>query len=91
LVAGERDELTGARRHNTALERPGHADSVPAAKLQQTFIAKDAQRAQNGVRVYVKYRCNISRRRQPLASMRLPVCDRAAYLRGDLIVQECRV
>jgi hypothetical protein len=66
-------------------------DAPPAAKLEQPLVAQLAKGAQDGVPVDLELGREVSRRRQPLARLRLPLGDRPADLSRHLLVQVGRL
>jgi hypothetical protein len=64
---------------------------VAAAELEQPFLARHAHGAQDGVGVHAHHGRKVAGRREALARADLAVGDRAAYLRGDLVVQGRRI
>src|SRR5581483_11454180 len=85
--AREADELPRALDDRAALGGAGDGDTAAAAELEQAFVAKRAERAQDGVGVDAEDSREVAGRRQPLARPGLAVRDRAADLGRDLLVE----
>jgi Tol biopolymer transport system component len=91
VLTREADELACARDHRAALGAAGDRDPAAAAEFEQSFVAKRAQRAENGVRVHAEHRGEIAGGRQALTRPGFAVRDRAADLCRHLFVQLGRV
>jgi hypothetical protein len=87
LPLRELDELTRSLDNGTPLGRPGDRDPAPAPELEETLIAEQPERAQDGVRVHAEDGGEVLRRWESLAGLRLPFGDRATDLGGNLLVE----
>ena len=90
LLPGELQQVPDSGEDGTALGCAGHCDAMSAAELQESFLAQDPQRAQDGVLVHPEHRRQVLGQRQALARAGLAVGDGPADLRGDLLVQRDR-
>jgi len=70
-----------------ALPRAGDRDTATASKLEQALVAQSPQCAQHRISVDAENGGEVTRRREPLARLRLPFGDRAAELGGHLFVE----
>ena len=88
LRASELDQLAHFLHDGAAFGCPGDRDSAAAPKLEQPLVLKQPQRAQDGVGVDAENGREVSCRWESLTGLRLSVCDRTAYLGGDLEIEE---
>ena len=91
VEAAEANELARALDHEAAPGRAGHGDAAATAELEQALVAQLPERTKDRVLVDAENGGEIASGRKPLAGARLAVCDRAAELGGDLLVQLGRV
>jgi photosystem II stability/assembly factor-like uncharacterized protein len=91
VLPREVDEFVRPGGDGALFRTAGHGDAATAAELQQPFVAEDAQRPQDCVRVDAENGGEIARRRQPLAGLRLTLRDRPAELSGNLLVEVGRL
>ena len=75
----------GASEDGAALRRAGDVDAAAALKLEQPFVAEEAERAEDGVGVDTEDCCEVAGGREPLAGLRFAVGDGAADLGSDLL------
>jgi hypothetical protein len=73
LFAGEIDQLVNLLHDGAALGCAGHCDAAAAAKFEESFVLKQPQRAQDGVRVDAEDGREVSCRWEPLAGLRFSV------------------
>src|SRR5581483_2598272 len=90
LRAREADELAGAGDHRSLLGRARHVNAAAAPELEQSLVAEDAERAEDGVRVDAENRREIACGRETVAGIRLSVGDRPPDLRCDLMEESGR-
>ena len=88
LPASELDQLPHLLDDGAALGCPGHGDSASASKLEQPFVLKQPQRAQDGVGVDSENGREVSGWWESFTGLGFAVCDRASYLGGDLEIEE---
>lgn len=91
MAPGELDEFAHARAEFALLWRRHDRDAPTAPDLEQPFIPKLPERAEDGVSVHLQHGGQIYRGREPLARARLSARDRAANLGRNLLVQVCRL
>jgi hypothetical protein len=87
LPASELHELPNPLHDSSALGRPGHGGSATASKLEQPFVLKQPQRAQDGVGVDSEDGREVSCRWESLTGLRLSVGYRTPNLGRDLLVE----
>jgi hypothetical protein len=87
LLASEADKLASAGDNGSSLGCTGDVDATTTSELQQAFIAKQAKRAENGVRVHAKHGGEITGGREPFAWLCFAVGDSAPDLGGHLLEQ----
>jgi hypothetical protein len=88
LPAGELDQFAHLLDDGAALGCSGNGDSAPAAKFEQPFVLEQPERAQHGVGVDTEDGREVSCGWESFTRLCLAVCDRTAYLGGDLEVEE---
>jgi hypothetical protein len=91
VLAGETNEGARLVDHLTLLRSSSDSDATTATELQQSFVAKLAERSQDGVGVHAEDGGEVSGRREALSLLGFSVGDRAAHLAGDLCVEIDRV
>jgi len=91
MAPSELDKLAHARVEFALLWRgdDGHAPTAP--DLEQPFVAKLPERAEDGVSVHLQHGGQVQRGREPLARAGLSVRDRTANLGRNLLMQVCRL
>jgi hypothetical protein len=72
LLAGEVDEFRRSLDDGAAFGRAGDGDAAPAAELEQSLVAEQPQRTQDGVGVDAEDGGEILRRRESLAGLASP-------------------
>jgi Tol biopolymer transport system component len=87
LLAGEVDELFCSLDDGAAFGCPGDRDAPSASELEQSLVAQEAERAENGVGVDVEDGGEVFGGGEALAGLCFSVGDRAADLGGDLLVE----
>lgn len=87
MLSREADEFVRACGDGALFRTPGHGDAATAAELEQPFVAEDAERPQDCVRVDAENGGEVARWGQPLAGFRLALRDRAAELGRNLLVE----
>jgi hypothetical protein len=87
VLASEADEVSRTSDDDATLGAAGNGDAAAAAELEQAFVAEEAQRTQDGVRVDLEHGGEVAGGRETLAWLCFTVGDRAADLGGDLLVQ----
>jgi hypothetical protein len=87
VLSGELDEFLGSCDYSGFLRRTSNGDASTAPKLEQSLIAEFAQCSQDGIGVHAEHGREVLCGWQPLAGLGLAVCDCAADLAGDLLVQ----
>jgi hypothetical protein len=71
----------------STFRRPDDGDAPAAAELQKSLVAKESQRAKDGVCVDTENCGEVSRRRETITRFRLAVGDGSTDLRRDLLVE----
>src|SRR5262245_31751945 len=87
VAASKLDKLPDLLHDRSALGSAGYGGPATAAKVEQPFLLKQSQRPQNRVRVDSEDGGEISGRRDPLAGLRLSLCDGTPNLGCDLKVE----
>src|SRR5215218_1333226 len=87
MLTREGQQIPRPLQNRTALGGSGNADPAPAAKVEQAFLAKLAERAQHSVRVDPDDRRQIFGWRQPLPGFGFAVHNGATDLGRDLLMQ----
>ena len=65
----------------------GDGDAATAAELEQSFVAQHAKGAEDGVGVDLEDGGEVFGWREPFSGFGFAVCDSAADLAGDLLVE----
>ena len=91
LPARKLDQLPHLLYDGAAFGCPGNGDSTAAAKLEQSLVLEQPQRAQHGVGVDSENGCEVSRWWESFTGLRLAICDRTSNLGGDLEVEVGRI
>ena len=91
LLAREVKEFADAREHCTLLRCAHDTHASTSSEIKQTFIAKNVQGPDHRVLVHAKHVGEINRRRQTFAGLCFALGDRAANLRGYLVVKGHRL
>lgn len=91
MAPSELDKLAHARVELALLWRgdDGHAPTAP--DLEQPFVPKLPERAEDRVSVHLQHGGQVQRGREPLARAGLSIRDRTANLGRNLLVQVCRL
>lgn len=87
LCPSEVEELTNPRDHGTTLWGSDDAHATPPGEVEQSFVSKDMQRADDGVLVDPENRSQVNSRGQAIALGGFAVGDGAPNLRGHLLVK----
>ena len=87
LAAGVLHEFSCASDNGAPLGCARHGDAPAASELQQTLVAKDAQRPQDGVRVHAELGGEIACGWEALAGLGFAVSDSSPDLGSDLAVE----
>jgi hypothetical protein len=87
LEAGEVDEFFGACDDCASFWGAGDGDAATAAELEQSFVAQHAKGAEDSVGVDLEDGGEVFGWGEALSGVGLAVCDRAANLAGDLLVE----
>jgi hypothetical protein len=87
LTAGVLDKFSCSLDDGAALGRPGDGDATAASELEQSLVAEQPQRTEDGVGVDVEDGGEVLGRGEALAGLCLAVGDRPSDLAGDLFVQ----
>jgi hypothetical protein len=88
LLAGEVYEFSGAVDDLPLFGGSRYSDAQAASELEQALITQHPERAQHGVRVDAHNGRKIASGREAIPPLGFAVGNRAANLRGDLIMQE---
>ena len=89
---GKVDKLTGLAQNGTLLRGSGNGHAAAATEFQDALVPKKPQRPEHGVGMDTQDCGHVLRGRKALADAHIAVCDVAAYLGGDLIVEwEARI
>ncbi len=83
-LTGELHEFGDSVSQLTLLRRADDFDSTARSHFEQAFIPERTQRSQHGVGVHTHHGSQMAGRRQPIAGLCVALCDRPAYLGGDL-------
>src|SRR6516225_2959323 len=80
LKAGEVDELPRSGDDGSTLGSTGDGDPASSSKFEEPLVAEYAQRPKDGVRVDPENGSEVLGRREALAGLRLPLCNRSSEL-----------
>jgi hypothetical protein len=86
-LAREADEFACSGHDSAAFGGSGDSDAAAAPEIDECLVSEDAQRAQDGVRVYAEYGGEVARGRETPSWFCFTVCDRPADLGGDLLME----
>jgi hypothetical protein len=87
MPARQADEIARLRQDGSGGRRSRNGHSTPAAELEQTFVPKRSESAQDGIGVDPEDGREVTSRRQSLAGPRLSLGDRATDFCGHLLVE----
>jgi hypothetical protein len=91
VAAGEHDELSSLLHDRSPFRRARHGDAPPAAEFEDPFVTQQSQRAEDCVGVHPRERQRGPSQGEAVARPRLAVCDRAADIAGNLLVEVGRI
>ena len=87
LEAGEVDEFFGACDDCALFWGAGDGDAATAAELEESFVAEHAEGSEDGVGVDLEDGGEVFGGGEAFSGFGFAVCDRAADLAGDLLVE----
>ncbi len=91
LSSSEVEELANIRDHGTALRGYDDAHATSPGEVEQTFITKDVQRADDRVLVDPENQSQVDRRGQAFTLGGFTLGDGAPNLGGHLLVESSRI
>ena len=85
------EQFVNTPHHRAALGCSNNSNATTSCEVEQTFVSKDVQSANDRVFVYPEHCREVHRRRQTLTFDGLALGDGSTNLRGHLFVERYRI